>query len=165
MRRTTPGLLTTYYNWDSTASPVYSIDPTVDIDWNANGSPAPGIAGNNWNVSWEGKVLADYNETYTFRVTADDGVRLWVNGALLVNAVNNQDLNTFTGTINLQSGHWYSIRMEYYQHSAGGTAKLEWSSASQQLEVIPASHLSCGDLLAHENTAPVNNVPSQQAPT
>jgi hypothetical protein len=157
------GLLTTFYNWDSTADPVYRIDPQVDFNWNANGMPAPGIAGNNWNVSWEGKVLAGYDEAYTFHVTADDGVRLWVNGTLLVDAVNNQALNTFTGTTAaLEAGQWYSIRLEYYQHDAGGAAKLEWSSASQSLEVIPPGKLSCADLLAQQNAAPVNNLPSQQ---
>jgi hypothetical protein len=156
------GLLATYYNWDSTADPVYRIDSTVDVNWNSLGSPAPGIVGNNWNASWEGKFLADYSETYTFHLTADDGARLWINGSLLVNAVNNQTDNTFTGTINLEAGQWYSIRMEYYQHDAGGSAKLQWSSASQSLGVIPTTHLSCADLLAHQNAAPVNNLPSQQ---
>ncbi len=156
------GLLTTYYNWDSTAGPVYRIDPSVDLNWNANGLPAPGIAGNNWNASWEGKVLADYDETYTFHVTADDGVRLWVNGTLLVDAVNNQALNAFTGTIGLEAGQWYSIRLEYYQCNPGGALNLAWSSASQIQETVPESHLSCADLLSQQNAAPTNNLPSQQ---
>lgn len=156
------GLLATYYNWDSTAAPVYSVDPAVNINWNASGSPAPGIAGNNWNASWQGKILADYSETYTFHLTADDGARLWINGTLVVNAVNNQATNTFTGTIDLEAGQWYSIRVEYYQHSAGGALSLQWSSASQSQEVVPTSHLSCADVLAQQNAAPINNLPSQQ---
>ena len=55
--------------------------------------------------------------------------------------------------------------MEYYQGGGPESAKLEWSSASQAREVIPAGNLSCANLLGEENTGPVNTVPGEQAAT
>ena len=38
-----------------------------------------------FSVRWQGRVEPRFTEDYTFYVKADDGVRLWVNGELLVN--------------------------------------------------------------------------------
>ena len=38
----------------------------------------------NFSVRWSGQVLAPVTGTYTFTTTSDDGVRLYVNGQLLI---------------------------------------------------------------------------------
>ena len=135
---------------------ISRVDPSINFNWGNEGSPAPGIPGSNWSASWQGKILANYSENYTFHVTADDGVRLWVNDQLLIDSWHAQDTTTHSGTIALEAGQWYSIRLDYYQISGDSGVKLEWSSASQTREVIPNSQLS------HANSAPVNQVPGQQ---
>ena len=146
-------------------TPVTRVDPTVDFNWGYQGSPAPGIQGANWAASWQGTVTADYSEDYTFYATADDGVRLWVNGQLLCDGWQPEGATEYSGTIHLEAGQSYSIQMEYYQVNGPESAKLEWSSASQAREVIPASNLSCANLLGEENVGPVNTVPGEQSET
>ncbi len=149
----------------STFNAVSRVDPTVDFNWGDQASPAPGIEGTNWVATWQGTVTADYSEDYTFYATADDGVRLWVNGQLLCDGWQDQSSTTYSGTIHLEAGQSYSILMEYYQAGGGASAKLEWSSASQAREVIPASNLSCASVLGQESVAPDNSVPGDQSAT
>lgn len=37
-----------------------------------------------FTMRWEGKVEPLYTQTYTFYTVTDDGVRLWVNGWLVI---------------------------------------------------------------------------------
>src|SRR6187200_183954 len=60
-------------------------DPTVDFDWGGD-SPDPLVAPDNFSVRWTGAVRADFSEMYTIFVTADDGVRVWINGKTVVDA-------------------------------------------------------------------------------
>ena len=78
------GLLATYYNnTDLSGTGIQRIDPSIDFNWalGREVSPAPGIPGTNWSACWQGKIQATVTGTYTFYVTGDDGVRLWVNDA------------------------------------------------------------------------------------
>ena len=153
------GLLATYYdNTDFTGTSVQRVDRNINFDWGYGGSPAQGVLtdGNNWSARWVGEIKADHTETYTFYSSSDDGVRLWVNGNLLIDrwvAGGNQQ---YSASIDLQAGQWYSIRMEYMQLTAEDYVKLEWSSASQSREAVCSDHFRIAD------QTPVNIVPGTQ---
>jgi hypothetical protein len=136
------GLQGDYFNNITlTGTPVVTrIDPTVNFDYIYTQS-APGINLENYSVRWTGQVKPQYNETYTFYVNTDDGVRLWVNGVQLVNNWVNQGATEKNGTIVLVGGQRYDIIMEYYQGSGYASSKLSWSSASTPKAIIPASQL------------------------
>jgi hypothetical protein len=79
-----PGLLGEYFDTpDLTGVPMTRIDRAVNFDWGQN-SPLTGVAPGTFSVRWSGQVLPFVSGAYTFYTTADDGVRLWVNGQLLV---------------------------------------------------------------------------------
>jgi hypothetical protein len=92
-------------------------------------------------VRWTGQVLAQLTETYTFSTTADDGIRLWVNGVQLVNDWVDQGPTTQSGTIALVAGQEYPIKIEYYQNTGGDVAELTWSSPSTPNAIVPQSQL------------------------
>ncbi|HYH99766.1 PA14 domain-containing protein, partial [Hyalangium sp.] len=79
-----------------------------------------------------------YSETYTFYTRSNDGVRLWVNGQLLIDNWTVHALEEDRGTITLQAGRAYSLRMEFYENRGTATAQLKWSSPSQRRQIIPA---------------------------
>jgi hypothetical protein len=116
------------------------IDATVDFDW-GSGSPDPSISVDTFTVIWTGLVQPQFNETYTFYTTTDDGVRLWVNGQLLVDEWVDQGATEWNGSIALQSGRLYPITMEYYENGGSASAQLAWSSPSTVKAVIPQSQL------------------------
>ena len=115
-------------------------DPTIDFNW-ASGSPGAGVPSDDFSVRWTGQVEPLYSETYTFETRTDDGVRLWINDQQLINAWVNQAATTYTGTIALQAGVKYDIRMEYYERGGVASAELRWTSPSQAREIIPESQL------------------------
>src|SRR3546814_1559722 len=49
-----------------------------------NGSPSAGVGSDSFAVRWEGFVEAPTTGNYTFWTQSDDGVRLWVNGNLVI---------------------------------------------------------------------------------
>ena len=134
------GLTATYFsNMDLTGSEYRRVDPTVNFVWQTN--PAPGIGTSMWSSRWEGSVLPEFTDTYTFTTVTDDGVRLWVNNQLVVDDWNDQPPTAKSGTIALTAGQKYPIKMEFYQNQGGMQAQLYWSSACQGQQIVPASQL------------------------
>src|SRR5690606_39171852 len=92
------------------------VDPTIDF---AMGSGSPGVTGignDNFSIRWTGKVTADANGTYRFATYSDDGIRLWVNGTLIINRwVYQAPTWVESASFNLTSGTEYDIRVEYFE--------------------------------------------------
>ncbi|GAB3643136.1 PA14 domain-containing protein [Spirosoma arcticum] len=137
------GLRAEYYNNQSLTAPIVlsRIDATVDFDWGTN-SPAPGISADNFSVRWTGQVQAPVSGNYTFATRSDDGVRLWVNGTLLINNWTGHAPTTNTGpSMALLAGQRYDIRMEYFEGPVGAVAKLLWDYPGQGRQAIPQRQL------------------------
>jgi len=136
------GLTGEYFdNMDFTALRVTRTDATVNFSW-FDGSPDPAIGPDTFSVRWTGQVLAPYSQTYTFYTVSDDGVRLWVNGQLIINNWGDHADTENSGTIALSAGQRYDVRMEFYENGGWATAKLLWESPSIGKQVIPQSQLS-----------------------
>jgi hypothetical protein len=132
------GLAGNYYdNADLTSFVLTRIDPTIDFNHWGNGSPDSAIGADTFSIEWTGQVKAKYSETYTFYTTTDDGVRLWLNGQLLVDQWVTQGGTERSGTITLAAGQKYDLVMQYFEDLGGAGAELRWSSASQSKEIIP----------------------------
>lgn len=135
------GLLAEYYDEiNLTGKKITRVDPTVDFDW-GNGSPSTEIGADTFSARWTGTVTPRFSETYTFIVTADDGVRLWVNNRQIINQWVDQSPTTYRATIALGAGQAYPIKMEFYENGGGAVAKLAWSSAHEPEKTIPSSQL------------------------
>ncbi len=135
------GLRGEYFdNADFTNLRVVRVDSTVNYDW-ALGSPEPAIAPDTFSVRWSGQVQSLYDEEYTFFTTSDEGVRLTVNGIVLINQLVNQPPTELFGKLALEAGKKYDIVLEYFEDTAEAQVQLAWSSASQAQQVIPKSQL------------------------
>jgi uncharacterized repeat protein (TIGR03806 family) len=116
-------------------------DAVVNFNW-TNTSPDPAISSNNFVVRWTGSVQAQFNENYTLSTFSDAGVRLWLNGQLLIDKWTNQAPTTWNAVVPLAAQQRYNIRLEYfYQNQGGATVALSWSSPSTPRQVIPESQL------------------------
>jgi hypothetical protein len=124
----------------NTPATLTRTDAVMNFNWGSV-APDPGVGRTNFTARWTGSVQPQFNQTYTFYATADDGVRLWVNGQKLVDAWVTQAATTYSGTITLNAQQLYSIQMDYFQGSGGASAKLEWSSPSSVRAVIPTTQL------------------------
>jgi PA14 domain len=137
------GVLGDYFAGTELAgAPLLSrLDPTVNFDWSTTG-PNSTVGQTNFSVRWNGFLKPEKAEAVTFYTQSDDGIRLWVNGTLVI------DNWTFHGTqentsqpITLPAGKLATVRLEYFQGYGGAVAKLLWSTPTIAKAVIPASAL------------------------
>ena len=134
------GLRGVYYdNANLSALVLTRSDAEVNFTWPL--APAEGVGADTFSVRWEGYVMPQYSETYTFYTTSDDGVRLWVNNQPLIDNWDAPSLDEQSGQIALSAGQLYPIRLEYYDNSGGAAVSLAWASATLSQEVIPAGQL------------------------
>jgi hypothetical protein len=137
------GLKGEYYQGRTFEIPrLVRTDPNVNFDF-GTAAPDPALPIDGFSIRWTGKVVPRHSEIYTFHTWSDDGVRLWVNGVLLINNWTDHAAAKDSGILNvaLVAGQAYDVRMEMYDGAWLSTAKLLWSSASQPEEIIPTSQL------------------------
>ncbi len=111
------------------------VDPTVDFIWGNTSNPI--VNAGAFTVRWTGQVQPQYSETYYFDVNSDDGCKLWVNDQLIIDKWQSQGATDQIGTIPLQAGVRYNIRLEYLQVSSSAVVHLNWYSPSQSKQIIP----------------------------
>lgn len=141
-RQFVSGLFAEYFNnLDFTASTLTRIDEEVSFEWTGS-SPDPAIQSDTFSVRWSGLVNPPRSDTYTFHTLSDDGVRLWVNGLLIIDNWTDHRPAENSGTIRLEAGQFYPIRLEYYQKTGAAVIKLSWSSANIARTIIGGSNLS-----------------------
>ncbi|MDZ4747194.1 MAG: PQQ-dependent sugar dehydrogenase [Saprospiraceae bacterium] len=117
------------------------IDTTIDFDW-AEGSPSANQLGNDfWLVRWEGFIQPVFDDIYNFHVVGDDGIRLWVDEQLIVDAWVPQPPTEWSGTIDLKADTQYPIRLEFFEEGGGALCQLSWSSNRLAKHIIPMSQL------------------------
>jgi len=135
------GLTGQYFdNSNFTGATFSRTDAMVNFNWGL-GSPASSMVVDTFSVRWTGQVQAQHSQTYTFHVTGDDGVRLWVNGRLLIDKWILQPATEWSGSIALTAGNKYDISLEYFENALDAVAQLRWSSASTPKAIIPTSQL------------------------
>lgn len=135
------GLIADYYSDSNLTNLAYTrLDPAVDFNWGV-GSPASAIPINQFSARWSGEVQAQYTETYTFSVAAQDGYRLYVGGNLLIDAWTNQGAATKSASLAVTAGQTYDLKLEYVDHTGPANVALTWSSPSTSKETIPSSQL------------------------
>jgi uncharacterized repeat protein (TIGR03806 family) len=115
-------------------------DATVNFNW-GTAAPDASVTADHFTVRWTGTVQPQFSETYTFYTTTDDGVRLWVNGQLLIDKWVNQGPTEWSGSITLAAQQKYNIQMDYFENTGGAQASLSWSSASTAKAIIPKTQL------------------------
>jgi len=71
-------------------------------------------------------------DTYRFTVFADDGVRLWVDDRLLIEAWRDPQVATFSADISLPQGY-HRVRLEYYEGGGPAGVRLEWERTSRTM--------------------------------
>jgi hypothetical protein len=103
------------------------------------------VKASNYSVRWSGTVEAPQTETFTFHTLSNDGVRLWVDGKLVIDNWTNHGVTENTGQVALSRGKRLPVKMEYYQASGGAVARLLWSSRTIAKQVVPANALRSGE--------------------
>ncbi|MHC5109458.1 MAG: PA14 domain-containing protein [Planctomycetota bacterium] len=118
------------------------IDPTIDFDWGGGGSPDPIVPVDDFMARWTGILRSQVSGVHQFHMTADDGVRLWINGELIIDEWHPANSEEYTATTAILGGAANHIRVEFYEGGGDARVRLRWTPPGGQKEVIPTEALS-----------------------
>ncbi len=135
------GLRGAYFdNPNLTAPREVRVDSIVDFAWGRD-RPTRRVDDETFSVRWTGSLVPRRPGPPTLHVTGDDGVRLWVDGRLLIDAWRRRESTETRARVTLTAGREHTVRLEYFEHLRDARIRLEWSGAGQRREVVPAQAL------------------------
>ncbi len=109
---------------DLSGLPVFQRDdPVISFNW-GSGSPRSDIPADDFSVRWTRRLAIGQAGSYRFRAEADDGVRLWVDGILVIDDWRD-GYRSNEAAVNLSAGP-HDLRMDFYEHLGGALAQLSW---------------------------------------
>src|SRR5450756_252630 len=110
-------------------TPVLVRKEAAPINYNfGTGSPAAAVNVDYFGARWKGRFLFEA-ASYTFTVTADDGIRLWVDGVILIDQWKAQAPTTYAATKALTAGE-HEVRIEYFEATGGAVARASWAKVA-----------------------------------
>jgi beta-glucosidase len=109
----------------SGAPQVTRIDNQVDFNF-GSGEPAPELPVNMFSVRWTGFLDAPATGDYLMATTSDDGSRLFIDDALVVDNWGNHSSRTVTATVHLDAGP-HAVRIEYYDNTGNASVTFGWA--------------------------------------
>ena len=99
----------------------------VNHNWGTQG-PGGGIGGTNFSVRWTRTRYLDAG-THRFNVEVDDGVRVWLDGALIIDEWHDTSPRQYSVDKSVNAGT-HSLQIDYYQNQ--GSAQIRfWIDAPQ----------------------------------
>jgi glucose/arabinose dehydrogenase len=117
-----------FNNMTLSGTPVLDrCEPSVNYDW-GTGGPDNGVGINNFSARWSGTFNLAAG-TYAFTATADDGIRVYVDGTLLIDEWIDQAATTYQAARTLTAGA-HSIVVEYYENFGAAVAEVSWAQVS-----------------------------------
>jgi len=133
-----------YPNRDLQGSPaLIRIDPALVFNWGPN-APGPGLGSQNWSARWTGIQYLNAG-VYRFYVTVDDGVRLWVDGQLVLDRWIVQAATSYNVLVQVPAGT-HAIQVDYFQASGDASLVVYWQAEQTASTAWTAQYYSNPDL-------------------
>ena len=96
----------------------------------------------NWaGARWTGRIVAPQDGDYTFYLYCDNGVRLYIDGKLVIDWwVNDWDKEQRSAPITLKKGEAHDFKLEWFEATGGSHITLRWKNDQTLTKrVIPAN--------------------------
>jgi LysM repeat protein len=129
----TPAPTPTYPNWKGqywdnqllSGNPTFIRNDTkLDFSWGLGG-PGQGVGPDTFSVRWTATPTLAAGGTYRFHVQADDGVRLWLDGTLVVDEWHLAGNKTYTVDREVTAGK-HGLQVDYYEQTGNAFIKVWW---------------------------------------
>jgi hypothetical protein len=123
------GLTTTFYDDDHFGNKIFErIDHTVDYSVPDGAVPDPKAnVTDNYTVRWEGKIIPPVTGDYAFATESTDGIRLSVDGKLLVDDLYTHNTPVNRGRVNLTAGKPAAFQLDLWHRKGNAQCRLRWS--------------------------------------
>jgi beta-glucosidase len=101
------------------------IDKKIDFNFQS-GTGVSGIGTSNYSIRWTGEIRPEDTGEYTITLGGDDGFRLYINDALVINDWNPGQERYKTYKYNFVAGNKYGIKVEYFQGGGAASVDMYW---------------------------------------
>lgn len=141
------GILGAYFDQNGvqrayfTGNSYNRVDPAINFDW-GGGAPIIPVGVDDFSVQWNGYVKPTTTGSYTFYISGDDGIRLYLDGSLIANYWSDHaDSEVASTTVTLNAGQYYRVTYEMYERSGNAIARLFWQGPSIAKQMVPSANL------------------------
>ena len=114
------------------------------------------VSGSELGIRYSGIIETQYAEAYTLYFTSSGPAKVWINNVEVIETGEINFPTEYETKLELLPGHKYRIRIEGEFNRSNLDTKLEWSSQSQERELVPLASLY-GQLEDIELFTPVIN--------
>ena len=104
-----------------------NVKTDTQIDFNFDGAPPTKLGETQYSIRWKGFVKAPESGEYIFSTSADDGVRLKVNGELLIDRFAIDMHGKEFARVELEKGAIVPLELEFMQGWGRAKVKLSWA--------------------------------------
>ena len=98
-------------------------EASINYEW-GNSSPGPNVPSDHFSARWTALLMFE-ESVYTFRAYADDGIRVCVDGVVLIHDWTDHAPRQYEAAMNLSAGY-HSVRVDFYDNIGAATAKVWW---------------------------------------
>lgn len=134
----TPGLNYDYYEGTWTALPDFTGLAARKLGSVVNVDLGPRVRENNYAFRFTGFIDVPADGVYTFYTTSDDGSRLQIGDAVVVNNDGEHDAKEESGTIGLKAGK-HAITITYFSHLGASVLITSYAGPGIAKQLIPAA--------------------------
>ena len=113
-----------YYNGETLSGPVIATGNTNSINYNFIANPQASVPSNLFSGRWSGYFNFTAGQ-YIFQATADDGVKLLIDGKPVIDGWKDQPPTQYQATVTLAAGS-HLIEIDYYQGYGGAVLQASW---------------------------------------
>lgn len=136
------GLIARWYGDHAFANLIIT-ESVANINFpSSSSSPAPGVSSTGFAAKFSGRIKPEFSELYTLSFEHDDWIKVYING---VKILDQETDATDTVQYLFEAGTLYDLDIEFNQFTGPWYLIFRWSSASQSLQVVPATRLYPSD--------------------
>lgn len=146
-----PGLLAQFFDYTTGLSVIPDLSgrtadvtrtdaqiayPSVSSAW----SGLPTTMADTFASRHTGWLKIDTAGSYTLFISSDDGSRVFLDGALLINNDGLHGMQERSATVTLAAGY-HPLRVEFFENGGGAGLEFRWSGPGIAKQIVPASAL------------------------
>jgi beta-glucosidase len=107
-------------------------DQRIDFRWTLN-APGRGIPFDWYSARWTGAVVAPSSGVKRIAIEGNDGFRLYIDDALVVDNWKKQSYGTRTADVSWAPGSSHRLRLEYFESAGNARLKLMWDAGVEDV--------------------------------